>query len=79
MIRCRLGFHNWRRIGQTKPVRKQSEFVQRVYVGHFALGECERCGVRSLRQVTGWWEWYHSDELTKDNYEEQYNKGQLHL
>ena len=77
--KCRLGFHGWIRIGITKPIRKQSEFVEREYIGHMAMGQCERCGVKRLRVVTGWWEWYHSDEVTTDEYEKVFDSGEYQL
>ena len=76
---CKLGLHRWVRVGITKPIRIQSDFVEREYVGHKAMGRCEKCGALGLRSVTGYWKWYHADEVTRDKYKERFDEGEYQL
>ena len=76
---CRLDLHKWVRVGITKPIRIKGDFIEREYIGHKAMGRCEKCGVRKLRNVTGSWEWWHCDEVTRDKYEEMFNSGEYQL
>ncbi len=78
-LMCRLGYHRWVRVGITKPIRRQSDFTAGGYVGHFAMGRCEKCEALGLRRVTGYWEWYHSDEETMDKYKRRFDSGEYQL
>ena len=78
-LKCKLGIHSWKRVGITKPIRRVSEFVDREYMGHYAAGECTICGVLRLREVTGYWRWYHTDEVTKKQYQEKFASGSYKL
>jgi len=73
---CKLCFHRWLRVGITKPIRRQSDFVEREYIGHKAMGLCVRCKVTALRNVMGYWQWYHSDEVTEDEYKKGFDSGE---
>ena len=78
-LRCIFEIHIWKRVGITKPIRRVSDFVEREYIGHCAAGVCLRCGCLQLRKVTGYWEWYHSDELTWKQYWEKFDAGEFKL
>lgn len=73
---CVLGFHHWHRVGITMPIRIERDFIEREYIGHKAMGRCSRCQTLSLRGVTGYWEWYHSDEVTAEKYYEEFVAGE---
>lgn len=74
---CILGCHRWKKIGTTEPIREVSEFVERKFIGHYALGECVDCGKRELRRVSGYWEWYHYTEVTKEQYMAKFESGEF--
>jgi len=75
-LMCKLGFHRWVRVGITKPIRRQSDFVKREYIGHKAMGRCDKCGAKELKNVTGWWRWYNSEEVTEAEYREKFDSGE---
>lgn len=78
-LSCWLGFHSWKRVGVTMPIREVSDFVERRYIGHLAMGECRNCGIQRLQGVTGYWQWYHSDEKTIDQYNTLFEAGEYKL
>lgn len=79
-IRCKLGFHPYKRVGVTKPIRRVGEFMDRHYIGHFAMGQCRRCRCVRLRQVhADYWEWAHSEEVTQQEYYEKFESGEFRL
>ena len=78
MLLCLLGLHSWKRIGVVKPIRKTGEFMggRGLCDGHFALGECRRCGIRSMRECGGRFQWYSTDEVTKEEYMVKFESGE---
>lgn len=80
-FRCFLGFHHWKRVGIDVPIRKEGEFSggSGLCDGHFALGECQRCGKRELRQCWGRFTWYRGDEVTESEYMERFEAGEYKL
>lgn len=78
-ILCWLNLHRWERVGITKPIREVSDFVEREYLGHMAMGECKDCGTHRLKLVTGYWRWSHDDEITATTYRELFSSGKYKL
>lgn len=65
MILCKLGIHDYKRIGGPVPTKAEGEFNHYVSVGHHALGKCRRCGKHSMRECGGSFSYYPDDMRTK--------------
>ena len=71
---CFLGLHKWRKAGPDKPIHVESQFASDRYIGHHALGQCERCRKVALRRYESRYAWGVIDEMTKARYMDKYNQ-----
>ena len=78
-IWCSLGFHSLDKVGTIEPIKSSSQFSSHAYLGHFAVGKCDRCGILKLQQCLGSWQYYLGDMVTREEYMEKFNEGEFDL
>lgn len=76
-IACIFRGHDYRRVGDIKPIKSASSFSHNDYQGHYAMGRCAVCGKESLRQCFGEFRWSMHERVTAAEYNRAFANGEL--